>query len=216
MHLETVEEVASPVAPGLRRDAAIIAIAVALAGVYATLRYNVFKGVPWGDWPHFVGNKILAVAALILIVQSIWRLASRRVRPIRRLMATAGLLAMVHSLLSLGLLDPVYFEKFYGGRGFSLTGGLSLLLGSFATALLLRGHGARGTSAPVPASLLLGSTAALTTFHLALPATSSWLQPAAWPGGMPPLTLLSFAIGAAGVALAFRTWARGRSELVRA
>jgi hypothetical protein len=210
MNLEPVET-AIHADRDLGRDTATIAVAVALATVYATLRYNIFKGVAWSDWPHFVGNKIVAVSALILIVDAIWRLASRDRRPIRRIMGTASLLAVVHSLMSLALLDPVYFEKFFLERGLSLAGGVSLLLGSLATALLIRGEGRRGASAPVSASLLLGSTAALVAIHAALPSVPSWLEPTAWPGGMPPLTLLSFGIGGLGVALALRCWAHGRA-----
>ena len=50
-----------------RRDSRIVAVTVAVSGIYATLRYNVFKRVPWSDWPHYVGNKILALSALILV-----------------------------------------------------------------------------------------------------------------------------------------------------
>src|SRR5690606_27660846 len=105
-------------------DTATIAVAVALATVYATLRYNIFKGVAWSDCPHFVGNKIVAVSALILIVDAIWRLASRDRRPIRRIMGTASLLAVVHSLKSLALLVQACFVWIFFERGDSLDGGV--------------------------------------------------------------------------------------------
>ena len=41
--------------------------------LYATVRYNVVKGVPWSDWPAYTPNKALALAALVVLVLSVVR-----------------------------------------------------------------------------------------------------------------------------------------------
>ena len=53
----------------IRDNSIIIIIAVFLFSlIYAVLRYNVFKGVPWIDFPTYVFNKVLSLSALILFV----------------------------------------------------------------------------------------------------------------------------------------------------
>ncbi|KKO17939.1 MAG: hypothetical protein BROFUL_03390 [Candidatus Brocadia fulgida] len=46
------------------------------AAAYATLRYNVFKGVPWSDWSTYVMNKAVALSALAFMALEVFR--SRR------------------------------------------------------------------------------------------------------------------------------------------
>ena len=56
-----------------RRDHVQALGLIALAAVYATVRYNVFKGVPWSDWPGYIADKALAVAGLLLLTSAGWR-----------------------------------------------------------------------------------------------------------------------------------------------
>lgn len=183
-------------------DYRVIGSALAVSAVYATLRYNVCKGVAWAEWPHYIGNKIIAVTALILFTVAVWRLVSRTRRPIRRLMAVGSALALTHTLVSLGLFRPVYYEKYFAGDGISLTGGLSILLGGAAMALLHWGKGRKGSSAPATATFPLALIAFVTGLHAAAPSLPGWLDPASWPGHLPPITLISFLIGAVALALA--------------
>lgn len=179
-----------------RADWLAIAAAVILSASYATLRYNVFKRVPWSDWPHVIGNKILALASLLLIATAIWRLGGKRRKPIRTLMAVGSAMAVAHSLLSLAILDPGHLDKFYVGAKLTASAGASLLLGSLASGLLYRGGGTPGSSAPRASAPALGVIAFLSGCHAALPSASGWFDPARWPGAMPPITLISFLVGA--------------------
>lgn len=186
----------------LAGDGFAITAALGFSAVYATVRYNVFKGVAWSDWPHYTGSKILALASLILIAVAVARLAARQARPIRRLMAVASGLAIAHALVSLGLLDPGYYESYFAGDRLTLTGGGSVMLGALAVALLQWGKGRRGSSTPDAAVKPLALLAFLSGLHAALPATANWFAPEKWPGGMPPITLISFLIGLAALGLA--------------
>ena len=190
------------------RDRRIIAGTAGFSTLYATLRYNVFKGVPWSDWPHFVGNKALALSALILIALAVFRLVARRPRPIRRLMATGSAMALVHTLISLALCRPEYFDKFFAGPKLSLAGGASMLLGAIAMAILNWGRGRAGSSLPVAAAVPLAAVAFLSGAHAALPSASTWLAPATWPGHLPPITLISFVAGCLAIAGLLRRLAK--------
>jgi hypothetical protein len=193
-------------------DHRIVAASLALALGYATLRYNVFKHVPWADWPHYVVNKALALAGLVLIALSVVRLAQRGAT-IRRLMAWAGGFTSAHVLLSLALLRPDYFEKLFAGGKLTAAAGWSLLLG--ATAWAATELGARRAPQWRAASRveLLGVIALASGLHAALPSVGSWFAPSTWPGGLPPITLISFAVGlAAWLAIRWRQLAGSAAD----
>lgn len=176
--------------------------AVGLFGVallYATLRYNVVKRVPWVDWPAYTVNKALAVGALLIFVASVIRL----VRPEGRssaLLSWGGALALAHSLLSFALLNPTYYSRLFEGGRLTALAGLSLTLG----ALLMAGLELGARRSAGWSHVLRHRTLALIAFgsglHAALPAASAWLEPVTWPGGLPPLTLISFLAGSLAVA----------------
>jgi hypothetical protein len=174
---------------------------------YATLRYNVFKGVPWADWPAYTVNKALAVASLLMIAATVIRLGRPRART-GTLMGAAGALALAHSLLSFALLNPGYYARLFDEDGkLTFVAGLSLTLGAGVMAAMELGARRSANWSLSLRQRTLALVAFLTGFHAALPAVSSWLEPAAWPGGMPPLTLISFTAGVVAVA-ALRLHAR--------
>jgi hypothetical protein len=196
---------------GLRRDGLIVGASLALAGVYATLRYNVFKGVPWSDWPHYIVNKVFAVASLLLFAAAVYRLVNGGREPIRRLMSTASGLAIAHTLISVGMFTPTYYEKFFAAGKLTAAAGASLTLAAIAVALLQWGKGRPGSAQPERAALLIAAIAFLSGVHAALPAVGTWLTPSQWPGRMPPLTLISFSVGLATLLAAVPWRTRERS-----
>jgi hypothetical protein len=165
---------------------------------YATLRYNVFKGVAWSDWPSFVLNKSLAMSGLLLLVA--WVVRARRSDSARHagLLNAASRTMLAHILLSVVLLTPVYFPALF--RDGRLTGlaGLAVIIGIAA---------AGGLSVSAPAAVTpgdrrpaAGAVAFAAGCHAALFGYSSWLVPSSWPGHLPPITLVSFAAGVVGLA----------------
>lgn len=180
--------------PGAGSEARLTAVLFAAALGYATLRYNVFKGVPWADWPAYTVNKALAVASLLMIAATVIRLR-RPGKPTSVLMATAGALALAHSLLSFALLNPLYYARLFDAGKLTLAAGLSLTLGAAVMAVMeLGARRSHRWSLPTQhAALALVACAA--GVHAALPAIATWFDPATWPGGLPPLTLISFVAG---------------------
>jgi hypothetical protein len=188
------------------RDHLLSAGALAAALGYATLRYNVFKGVPWADWPAYTLNKALAVGALLLIALAAIRLAASRGRT-GIVLAWAGALALIHSLLSFALFTPLYFPRLFEAGKLSFAAGLAMTLGVAVMALMELGARRSDGWSPGLRHAALAWAAFASGVHAALPALATWFDPATWPGGLPPLTLISFLAGTAALAL----WAARRA-----
>jgi hypothetical protein len=180
----------------IRRDLWVSGGLFAAALAYATIRYNVFKGVPWPDWPAYTFNKALAVASLLIIVAAVVRLARRSGRT-HLLLASAGLFALAHSLLSFALFNPTYFPRLFESGKLTFAGGLSVTLGAIVMAVMELGARRGGTWQPSLRRQVLALAAFAGGVHAALPAVSTWIDVAGWPGGLPPITLISFLAGTA-------------------
>lgn len=204
-------EGSAPVEPTRRRpDAAVVTAIVSLSLGYATLRYNVLKGVSWADWPAYTLNKAIAVAALLLIVVAISRLM-QRMGGIGKLLALAGVFALMHSLLSFALFSPAYYARLFEGGKLTLLGGASMALGAAAMAAMELGARRSGKWTRAQKGKGLALIASIGGLHAALSAVPTWLEPGTWPGAMPPLTLISFVVGAWGAGL----WWRSRRHIKR-
>jgi len=172
---------------------------------YAFLRYVVFQT---GNAPHvpaYVVNKAVSLSGLIFLAWSRCYASPQR----RRSLGTAGLvLIALHLGLSITILTPSYFPKFYLGTGrMTWQAEFSMLMGMVGVLLLGSLWAASRQTDPAEQSparglrrffgrLVLLSTA----LHVAFMGYSGWLRPETWPGGLPPITLLSFLVALAGLA----------------
>jgi methionine sulfoxide reductase heme-binding subunit len=108
---------------------------------YTYVRYVIVRHTNMAQWPLFLGNKAIALSATMLIALSfiigpLSRLFSNAARwtPLRKPLGILGFaLAALHSMMSLAILSPAYYGKFYveGGK-MNLIGESSLLFGIFA------------------------------------------------------------------------------------
>jgi hypothetical protein len=195
----------------MRKPSSAVWVITAASLAYATLRYNVVKGVAWSDWPVFILNKGLALSSLVLLAA--WILRHRRSTEASEpaLLAAASRLMLAHIGLSLVVLSPAYFPAFFVDGRLTWQAGAALATGMSAAVALA------GVSRPGRAhrSRLrgLGLIAFAAGCHAALFGYASWFTPAAWPGYLPPITLVSFAAGLIGAlgALGERFSAQGRS-----
>jgi len=124
----------------------IVAVTLLLSISYAVLRYHVAGSVPWTDFPFYILNKALCLAAFVLLtinfslgplknlgasVPEAW-LNARKV-----LGMTGFLLVLVHVLMSVLLFRPAVYAGFFATDGaLTLTGGLSMLGGVTAFVVL--------------------------------------------------------------------------------
>lgn len=199
-----------------RRVSTILILFVGL--VYGLLRYHkgLFGESNTEQIPIYIANKAISFAALAMIALAV------AARPLsawlpgllgwleqdRRRVGLIGFaLAGVHTLLSLAILNPAYFDKLYQPDSrMTLAGELSILTGATAMVILVwqsrlpATHGQGSDNRRVLRRLGLW-VLALTAAHAAALGWTGWLQPSGWPAGMPPITLLSFVVAVAGLCL---------------
>ena len=194
----------------------IISITLLLAIGYALLRYHVMGPVPWKDFPFFILNKGLCLAAFVLLtmnfslgpLNNLGTSVSQGWLNARKAMGMTGfLLVLIHALMSFLLFKPSVYGKFFLDNGtLTLLAGLSMLFGVFAF-VVLWGHNMsfqtflREDKAFIQFitsrkfmlfALLLGAA------HLFFMGYEGWLKPAGWHGGLPPISLVAFAFFAVG------------------
>lgn len=189
--------------------------------LYAIVRYNVFSGVAWTHLPLYIVNKSAALAGVILIglAYAVGKLfggpaGSEPVRAKAKFLGLAGFsMITVHVLMSMVLLSQANYAKFYEAAGkFNLTGELTFLCGVLAYGCLLFPaittlpymYDALGMDRWLQAQHMGYVTLALACGHTLAMGSKGWIDQSAWPGSMPPITLLGFlfALAALGVKLA--------------
>jgi hypothetical protein len=172
--------------------------------LYATLRYNVFKGVAWSEWPIYTLNKVFGLSALLLLM--IYAIQRRRGQDQAKgsLLSSAWILMLIHSGLSLAILKPAYFVKYFQADKLTWQGGFSMLFGVLAAVGVHKYCRFCEQCSPASLAVKMGGLAFLTGVHAALLGYAGWFQPATWPGHFLPITLISFVAGS--VALAAALW----------
>ena len=194
----------------------IIFFTLLLAIGYAILRYHIAGPVPWKDFPFFILNKGLCLAAFVLLTMNFSLgplnnlgalVPAGWLNALKALGMTGFLLVLVHALMSFLLFNSSTYGKFFTADGtLTLLAGLSMLAGVFAFVVLwgynmtfqtfLREDKAfiqfitsRGF---MLFALLLGAA------HLLFMGYEGWLEPAAWQAGLPPISLVAFSVFAIG------------------
>jgi DMSO/TMAO reductase YedYZ heme-binding membrane subunit len=169
----------------------------AAAVLYAVARYNIFGGVSGS--PVWVLNKAVSVAGLGAIAASY---CTRRPGWPRRLGIVGAALTALHIVMSLAVFDAAHYPKILRAAGWTSAGVVSIAAAIAATLVLLvplwatrrtvrEGMGeARWRRVQRLGLLVL----ALSTVHVAAIGYAGWASPSAWPGFLPPITLLGAAI----------------------
>jgi len=185
-------------------DNKIATVVFAVSIGYATVRYNIFKGVPWTDWPLYVLNKAFAVSSLVLLAINVLRYQFIKKRSNAKIFKFAMFLGFLHILISFALLNPAYYDKFYLNGKLSFLAGVSYLLGAIATALIFnKGFSKELKNNRATKIKVLSVLAFIIGSHATLQAFQGWVPASAWPGYMPPLSMISFLIGLFALVLTF-------------
>jgi hypothetical protein len=163
-----------------------------VATVYATIRYNVIKGVAWSDWPLYTLNKVFGVTSLLLLVVAVIRYRLGPLYSNAKILYMAGLFAGIHILISFMLLNPVYFQKFFLDNKLTAVASISMLLGSIATVIFISGAASKSDRNVDDKIRSLVVVCVLTGLHTFFQGFQSWLVFSTWPGFFPPITLISF------------------------
>jgi hypothetical protein len=194
----------------------ITTIVIIFGLAYAVLRYHIVGSVPWKDFPFFILNKGVSLSAFILLVLNFGlgplnnlgvKVSEGWLNARKALGMTGFLLVLIHALMSFLLFSPSIYGKFFADNGtLTLLAGLSMLSGIFAF-VVLWGYNMsfqtflREDKAFIQFitsrkfmlfALLLGAA------HLFFMGYEGWFNPDGWHGGLPPISLVAFAIFAVG------------------
>ena len=128
-----------------KRGLVVGAVVLTLSLLYAFVRYNILRDVPYSDIPLYIFNKGLALGSTIVIgfaflLGPLAALSPRQFLPHLPLRQSLGIIgfggAAVHGFISLILLSPAYYAKFYtASGGLNAIGQFSLLFGVLALAV---------------------------------------------------------------------------------
>jgi hypothetical protein len=202
MKVEKTKNAAAPLITGV----------LVLAVSYAVLRYHVVGPVPWKDFPFFILNKGFSLAAFVLIacnfgfgplrnigvpVPDSWLVARKAVG------MTGFLLVLIHALMSFLLFKPAVYANFFAADGtLTLLAGLSMLAGVLAFVVLWAYNLSFQTflrEDKVFISFITSRRFLLVAFvfggaHLLFMSYAGWMKPGGWRGGLPPISLVAFAV----------------------
>lgn len=189
----------------------IILITCLLSIGYAILRYHIAGPVPWKDLPFYILNKGIALSAFILLTFnfSIGPLNNLGInvpegfKNARKALGMSGfLLALIHSLISFMLFKPAIYGQFFQQNGtLTLLGGLSMLGGVLSLVILWGYNLSFQTHLNedekfikfITSRNFLLTAMLFSLVHLFFMGYKGWLTPSHWHGGLPPISLVSFA-----------------------
>jgi len=177
---------------------------------YAIARYHLVGDVEWRHFPLFILNKATSLAAVIFVGSSYligklirWYDDDKALRLV--VIKFCGLmgffLAAIHAFMSVAILRPSYFAKYFDDVGrLNLQGELGMAAGVLGLFFLT--SPAITTLPMMPKALggwrwkrtqLLGYAALiLVALHLVALGLKGWLAPRGWTAGLPPISLLAF------------------------
>lgn len=175
--------------------------------IYATLRYIIFKGVDIIHFPLYIVNKIFSISGICFLAVSY---ATGKLKWLKfndstmqnqfiKFTGLAGFsLSAMHVFISLIILSPAYFPKFYSDEMLNLKGELSMLMGIFSLYCFTM---PAITTIPFMQEAVgikkwqqgqrMGYLGLFVAFlHTAIMGFSGWLDISSWPGYLPPITLI--------------------------
>jgi DMSO/TMAO reductase YedYZ heme-binding membrane subunit len=175
--------------------------------IYAIIRYIVFKGVSTNHLPLYIVNKIFSISGIFLIAASytigkLKRLKNKDESGQHQLIKFIGLagfsLSAMHVFISLMIITPGYFPKFFHEGMMNFKGELSMLLGVFS---LFCFSFPAITTLPFMQEAVgvkkwkkrqqIGYLGLVNAFlHVLVMGFSGWLDMASWPGYLPPITMI--------------------------
>jgi hypothetical protein len=171
------------------------------------IRYHLFGGVSWSHFPLYVLNKVFALSGFVLLVLSSIISRYNHARLFRSLDVDKDMLGfsslvliIIHVFISLILLGPEYYDKFFQLDGkMNFLGELSMLFGVLGLGLMWMVNRFFSISGSIKGSynsrrkfrrmIILAIIAGF--IHTVFMGIKSWFSPSGWHGYLPPITLLA-------------------------
>jgi hypothetical protein len=194
----------------------MIAVVILLSLAYAVIRYHLVGPVPWKDFPFFILNKGVSLAAFILLTLNFGlgplnnigvSIPASWLNARKALGMTGFLLVVIHAFMSFMLFSPASYAKFFAVDGsLTLLAGLSMLGGVLAFVVLWAYNMSFQTHMREDKAFIQFITSRtfllwamlLGAAHIFFMGYEGWLSPGAWHGGIPPVSLVAFVVFAIG------------------
>ena len=185
------------------------AVVFGVSLLYAIVRYHFAGDVEWRHFPLFIFNKAISLAAVVFVSCSYlvgkiihWHDDDKALRlvVIKFCGLTGFFLAGIHAFLSLSLLTPAYYGKYFDVDGrLNLQGEVAMSVGVVALFLLMS---PAITTLPMMPKAIGGKrwkrsqragyfALILVVGHLVVLGLKGWLAPRGWPAGIPPISLVA-------------------------
>ena len=196
----------------------IIALVLVFSIGYAVVRYHIVGTVPWKDFPFFILNKGISLAAFILITCNFGfgplnnlgvKVPAGWLNARKALGMTGFLLVLIHALMSFMLFNSSVYAKFFEADGtLTLLAGLSMLGGVLAFVVLWAYNLSFQTHLREDKSFIQFITSrkfllwamVLGAAHLIFMGYQGWMTPSGWQGGLPPISMVAIAFFVVGYA----------------
>ena len=177
---------------------------------YAVLRYHIAGTVPWKDFPFFITNKWISLAAFILLTFNFslgplnnlgLKVPEGWLNSRKALGMTGFLLVLIHAMMSFMLFKISVYSKFFEADGtITLLTGLSMLAGVLSIVILWGINLSFQTYLSedkafiqfITSRKFLLTAMLLGSAHLFFMGYKGWLNPTGWHGGLPPISLVAF------------------------
>src|SRR3989344_2536001 len=112
-------------AVGGKQSLIISLVVIGLSLAYAIVRYNVVRDIPYSNLPLYIYNKAIALAATLLIgisyimgpLARFWPSFRRHLHLRKHLGVTGFGVAALHAIISLVILTPAYYPRFFEPKG---------------------------------------------------------------------------------------------------
>ena len=174
--------------------AKILSLFLGLSFVYAVLRYHIAGEVSWDQLPLYVMNKVFALTIVLLLFYNVRFSGVLSIE--KKEWYSWAILALIsgHILISLSLLSPEYYAKFFESGKMHFKNELSILFGiatfiAFIASLLSSMK--RNMKLAKKSRQVLLFLLAVHLFSMGFP---GWVTPFKWYGSMPPISLIAFAV----------------------
>jgi len=183
---------------------------------YAVLRYHIAGDVPWKDFPFFIMNKGISLAAFILLtfnftIGPLYNLGVKVpegwLNSRKALGMTGFILVLIHALMSFMLFKISVYSKFFETDDtITLMAGLSMLAGVLSMVILWVINLSFQTYLSedkafiqfITSRKFLLTAMLLGAAHLFFMGYKGWLNPSGWQSGLPPISLVAFVFFATG------------------
>jgi len=187
----------------------IIAVVILFSIGYAIVRYHIAGPVLWKDFPFFILNKGISLAAFILLtfnfafgpLNNLGVKMPKGWLDARKAMGMTGfLLVLIHALMSFMLFSPDVYGKFFEADGtLTMLAGLSMLGGVLAFVVLWGYNLSFQTHLREDKAFIQFITSRtfliwamlLGGVHLVFMGYEGWMNPSGWHGGIPPVSLVA-------------------------